>query len=84
MSDVSTSEGCSPLALAIVNDYVYMAKKLIKLGANPNDADYNGDTPLIKAIWMTSNSNVEADEITSICRELVRVGNVISFDFLYF
>ena len=52
----------------------------IKTG-NPNNADYNGDTSLIKAIWMTSNSNIEADQITHICQELVRAG-IKKYDFI--
>ena len=58
-----------------------MVIKLIQLGADPNNADYNGDTSLIKAIWMTSNSNIEADQITHICQELVRAG-IKKYDFI--
>lgn len=51
-----------------MNDYVYMALKLIELGADPNNVDYNGDTPLIKAIWLTSSSSLQLSEMTLICQ----------------
>ena len=56
-----------------------MILKLIRLGADPNNADYNGDTPLIKAIWLTSNSNVEKDDITKICQELIQASKCLHF-----
>jgi hypothetical protein len=51
-----------------------MIYRLIEAGADPNTADYNGDTPLIKAIWMTSSSTIEKNEITNICIKLIQAG----------
>ena len=53
-----------------------MIHRLLEAGADPNTADYNGDTPLIKAIWMTTSSNIEKSEITKICKELIRAGKL--------
>lgn len=36
-------QGSTPLALAVNNEYLYMIKKLLKLGAKPNIADSNGN-----------------------------------------
>jgi hypothetical protein len=51
-----------------------MIYRLIEAGADPNTADYNGDTPLIKAIWMTSSSTIDKNEITNICIKLIQAG----------
>jgi ankyrin repeat protein len=74
MKNLISSEGRSPLALSILSEYVYMIYRLLEAGADPNTADYNGDTPLIKAIWMTTSSNIEKNEITKICKALIRAG----------
>lgn len=56
----------TPLSNAIANDYFYMIDKLLVLGADPNVPDINGDTPLIKTIWLTmsTSSSSSTDEIT--------------------
>ena len=50
-----------------------MVYKLLKLGADPNVVDYNGDSPLIKAIWSTS-SNLGSEQVLKICKTLVEYG----------
>lgn len=66
-------EGVSSLSLAVVNDYVYMIYKLLKLGADPNLVDYNGDSPLIKAIW-SSSGTLGMEVVAKICKTLVENG----------
>ena len=51
-----------------------MIYKLLELGADPNIADYNGDTPLTKAIWSTNDTNADIDQITNIVKELIKHG----------
>jgi ankyrin repeat protein len=53
-----------------------MANKLLDLGADPNYADKNGDTPLIKAIWstMTSREIFEYDQVFDVIKKLVALG----------
>lgn len=93
-------QGCTPLSLAISNDYLYMVIKLLELKADPNIADNNGnifsriniykigfffffffnillnlgDTPLIKAIWSTMNTDVENEQIFQIVKTLIEYG----------
>jgi ankyrin repeat protein len=66
--------GHTPLAMAVVNDYVYMIERLLELGADPNIADYNGDTPLIKTIWSVSNNDAENEQIFKIVKALIEHG----------
>ena len=66
--------GCSPLALAINSDYLNLIDKLLLLGADPNQVDNNGDTPLIKAIWLSVNSSFSNDQIFKIVKRLVECG----------
>jgi len=40
--NAADKQGCTPLALAVSNDYIYMIMKLLKLGADPNISDNNG------------------------------------------
>jgi ankyrin repeat protein len=51
-----------------------MIYKLLELGADPNISDYNGDTPLIKAIWSTNDSNADINQITNLVKELIKHG----------
>lgn len=51
-----------------------MINKLLSLGANPNLADSNGDTPLIKAIWSTIEANIEQNQILDIVKTLLQHG----------
>lgn len=61
------------MSFAIINDYTYMIYKLLKLGADPNVSDYNGDTPLIKALWSTS-SVLGSEQVFKICKTLIEYG----------
>ena len=36
-------QGSTPLAVAVNNEYIYMIKKLLKMGAKPNISDSNGN-----------------------------------------
>ncbi len=56
-----------------------MVYKLLKLGADPNLPDYNGDTPLFKAIWSTSSNTIDRNEVTNICKELVHYGADVNY-----
>ena len=60
--------------MAIQNEYFYMIDCLLNLGADPNFADDNGDTPLIKAIWLTMSSSVEKERTFNIVKKLVDCG----------
>jgi len=51
-----------------------MIHKLLSLGADPNISDSNGDTPLIKSIWSTMNTNVKQRQILEIVMALVERG----------
>lgn len=60
--------------MAVVSDYLYMIYKLMDLGADPNIADFNGDTPLIKAIWSVSDNDIENEQIIQIVKALLKHG----------
>jgi ankyrin repeat protein len=64
----------SPLSMAISNDYFFLIDRLLALGADPNTADNNGDTPLIKAIWLTMSSTIEKSKIMELVKRLVEAG----------
>ena len=52
-----------------------MINTLLDHGADPNIADKNGDTPLIKAIWSTMSTSVDKSEIFSIIKRLISLGS---------
>ena len=51
-----------------------MVDKLLSLGVNVNSPDENGDTPLIKAIWMSMSSNVPQTQVNALVRHLMSMG----------
>lgn len=72
--DILFRAGCSPLAIAINNDYLYLIEKLLLMGADPNQVDNNGDTPLIKVIWLGMSSLFTNDQIIKLVKLLVDCG----------
>lgn len=51
-----------------------MVEKLLLMGADPNQVDNNGDTPLIKSIWLSMNSEFTTEQILKIVKLLVDCG----------
>jgi ankyrin repeat protein len=68
----------SPLSIAISNDYLFMVHKLLDninlVEDIVNLPDENGDTPLIKAIWLLMSSSINKDQVHMLVKRLIECG----------
>ena len=58
INDPDAATGNTPIFTAVVNNYSFMTKKLIALGANVNHRNAKGNIPLIVAVTSSDNAMV--------------------------